>query len=307
MNEQAVMKGLDNAIAGFFTYRSAIDIRGHEPWIIFSDQHKGAGDGADEFRNCRDTYLSALRHYNAQGFRLVLLGDVEELWENSIREVIATYRDVFEAEAAFGPKRYLRIWGNHDDRWMEEMLVALDLRKWAPSERLRRVWEGARITVREGDLRLGTVFMTHGHQGTLGSDRFKIFSRLALQVYRFLQNRFGVAWFGGVDLPSQDEALRGEHDLIMYNWAEQQEKMMLIVGHTHKPVWAGRTKEQQHEPGSRPAYFNTGCCKFADGDITGMEIESGQLRLVRWKTTANGPLRTVLQEAPLKAMFAVLR
>jgi UDP-2,3-diacylglucosamine pyrophosphatase LpxH len=307
MNEGAVMKGLDRAISGFFTYRTALDVRNHEPWIIFSDQHKGAGDGADEFRYCRVTYLSALHHYNAQGFRLVLLGDVEELWENGIREVIAAYRDVLEAEAAFGPTRYLRIWGNHDDRWMEEVLVALDLRKYAPGTGLRRVWEGARITVREGENRLGTLFMTHGHQGTLGSDRFKFLSRWALQGYRFLQNRFGVAWFGGVDLPSQDEALRGEHDLIMYNWAERQEKMMLIVGHTHKPVWAGRTKEQQHEPGSRPAYFNTGCCKFTDGDITGMEIEGGQLRLVRWKTTAQGAVRTVLQEAPLKALFAALR
>ena len=307
MNEHAVMKGLDKAISGFFTFRTALDVRGHEPWIIFSDQHKGAGDGADEFRYCRETYLGALRHYDGRGFRLVLLGDVEELWENSIREVIAAYRDVLEAEAAFGPSRYLRIWGNHDDRWMEEVLVALDLRKYAPGDGLRRVWEGARISVRDGDLKIGTLFLTHGHQGTLGSDRYKFFSRWALHGYRFLQNRFGVAWFGGVDLPSQDEALRGEHDLIMYNWAERQEKMMLIVGHTHKPVWAGRTKEQQHEPGSRPAYFNTGCCKFADGDITGMEIEGGQLRLVRWKTTAGVPMRSVLQEAPLKDMFATLR
>ena len=81
---------------------------------------------------------------------------------------------------------------------------------------------------------------------------------------------------------------------------------MLIVGHTHRPVWAGRTKEAQHQPGSVPAYFNTGCCKFADGDITGMEIEDGVLRLIRWKTTGGVSLRTVLQEAPLLTLFAQL-
>jgi hypothetical protein len=164
-----------------------------------------------------------------------------------------------------------------------------------------------RITVRDGEEKIGTLFMTHGHQGTLGSDRFKFFSRWALQFYRFMQNRFGVTWFGGVDLPSENDSLRGEHDLIMYNWALLQEKMMLIVGHTHRPVWAGRTKEQQHEPGSLPAYFNTGCCKFSDGDITGMEIQSGMLRLVRWKTVAGVTERKVLQEAPLKDLFAQLR
>ena len=82
---------------------------------------------------------------------------------------------------------------------------------------------------------------------------------------------------------------------------------MLIVGHTHRPVWAGRTKEQQHATGSLPAYFNTGCCKFSDGDITGMEIQAGMLRLVRWKTFAGVPERKVLQEAPLKELFAQLR
>lgn len=306
MNASAVRRGLDRAISGFFTWRTAIDIRRHEPWIIFSDQHKGAGDHADEFVACVPTYLSALEHYNGAGFRLVLLGDVEELWENSFREVLKAHRKVMEAEAAFGSRRYLRIWGNHDDRWMEEMLVAIELRRFAPGIGLRRVWEACRISVRDGERKIGTLFMTHGHQGTAGSDRFALVSRWALVVYRWLQNRFGVAWFGGVDLPSKDEALRGEHDLIMYDWAVSQEKMMLLVGHTHKPVWAGRTKETQHEPGSLPAYFNTGCCKFSDGDITGMEIQDGALRLVRWSMTKDGPVRTVLQGAPLVDLFEQL-
>lgn len=307
MNEKAVRHGLDKAITGFFTWRTALDIHSHEPWIIFSDQHKGAGDGADEFRLCKPTYLAALRHYRADGFRLVLLGDVEELWENSISEVIRAHGDALDAEAAFGPTRYLRVWGNHDDRWMEEVLVALELRSYAPGTGLRRVFEGVRISVRNGDEKIGTLFMTHGHQGTLGSDRFKFFSRWALQFYRFMQNRFGVSWFGGIDLPSQDASLRGQHGLIMYNWASEQETMMLIAGHTHHPVWAGRTKEAQGEPGSLPAYFNTGCCKFSDGDITGMEIQQGMLRLVRWKTTDGAAVRTVLQEGPLVDLFAQLR
>ena len=32
----------------------------------------------------------------------------------------------------------------------------------------------------------------------------------------------------------------------------------------------------------QPSYFNTGCCCFADGDVTGLEIDSGEIRLVRW-------------------------
>lgn len=47
-----------------------------------------------------------------------VLGDVAELWENSIGEVITAHADALRAEAAFGADRYLRVWGNHDDRWM---------------------------------------------------------------------------------------------------------------------------------------------------------------------------------------------
>jgi hypothetical protein len=33
---------------------------------------------------------------------------------------------------------------------------------------------------------------------------------------------------------------------------------------------------------SPPCYFNTGCCSFPDGDITGLEIGDDEIRLVRW-------------------------
>jgi UDP-2,3-diacylglucosamine pyrophosphatase LpxH len=349
MNAASVKRGLDRAVAGFFTYRTAIDIRQHTPWVIFSDQHKGAGDGADEFVRNVPTYMAALAHYNAAQYRLVLLGDVEELWENRVREVIAAHRPVLEAEAAFGAERYLRIWGNHDDRWMEEVFVALELRPYAPATGLRRVFEGARLSVRDGDRKIGTIYMTHGHQGTMGSDRFAFVSRWALVVYRWLQNRFNVGWFGGVDTPAQDPVLRGAHDVAMYHWAAKQDRMILIVGHTHHPVWAGQTHVQQletelaraqaaraagdasrdatiatlqaklstlrdtkaasGEPVARkPAYFNTGCCKYSDGDITGLEIENGVLRLVKWAApSGDAPAhRLVLREAPLADLFAQL-
>jgi hypothetical protein len=32
----------------------------------------------------------------------------------------------------------------------------------------------------------------------------------------------------------------------------------------------------------KPTYFNTGCCCFANGSITGIEIADGQIRLIKW-------------------------
>jgi len=54
-----------------------------------------------------------------------------------------------------------------------------------------------------------------------------------------------------------------------------------------------------------PAYFNTGCCIFDDGDITGMEIEDGVLRLVKWPAGGTEP-RVVLEQEPLAAIFGRL-
>src|SRR5689334_13735963 len=44
-------------------------------FIIFSDQHKGARDGADDFILSEPNYLAALDHYDKNNFYLVCLGD----------------------------------------------------------------------------------------------------------------------------------------------------------------------------------------------------------------------------------------
>jgi predicted phosphodiesterase len=57
---------------------------------------------------------------------------------------------------------------------------------------------------------------------------------------------------------------------------------------------------------SRPCYFNTGCCSFADGDITGLEIVNGAIRLVRWPDDNGNPLPKILQTMNLSEIFVEL-
>jgi len=47
----------------------------------------------------------------------------------------------------------------------------------------------------------------------------------------------------------------------------------------------------------RPCFFNTGCCSFASGDITGLEIEDGEIRLVKWSTDHADPDKRFLKDA----------
>jgi len=135
---------------------------------------------------------------------------------------------------------------------------------------------------------------------------------------------------------------------MMYRWASQQKKLILIAGHTHRPVWSSRTHLERlleefsellhRKPEERPAnyeqevsrlrdeikhraekfppcndtiktypcYFNTGCRRFSDGDITGIELEDGELRLVKWGCTADGANRTELEKNRLSEIFAQL-
>lgn len=57
--------------------------------------------------------------------------------------------------------------------------------------------------------------------------------------------------------------------------------------------------------GLLPCYFNAGCCSFADGDITGLEIEEGEIRLVRWPDDGH-PWKRILRRAQLREVFAAL-
>jgi hypothetical protein len=242
--------------------------------------------------------------------------------------VFAQHGEVIDLEAAFGPRRYYRLWGNHDDTWITKKLVDRHLRPRLPIE--ASVGEALRLTVRRGDADLGTIIVLHGHQGTFESDTLAWLARPVLRhVYRpIMQNFFGV----GRQSPSADARLRGAHDREMYAWAAAQQDLILIAGHTHRPVWAARTHLQQllrdiaalersPRPGDpvweadleqakrdaarkreesppeydieddklRPCYFNTGCCKFSDGDITGIEIDGGTLRLVKWADPGTNP------------------
>ena len=53
-----------------------------------------------------------------------------------------------------------------------------------------------------------------------------------------------------------------------------------------------------------PCYFNTGCCRFSDGDITGIEITGETISLVKWDRKTQ--TRTELASMPLADLFALL-
>jgi len=304
-------------------YRAATehDISITERLIIFSDQHKGARDGADDFQRCERAYNAALAYYNHLEYHLIELGDVEELWENSFEEVAESYPQTLALAARFhADGRYTRIWGNHDLAWSDEEFAQRMVPHGFPG---MEPIEALRLVVHDGGQQMGELFLAHGHQGTASSDRHKKTSKFLVRyVWRALQRHLNRPW----NTPSMDWALRGEHAHDLAEWASTRRRV-LITGHTHLPVffesakvpavtaeqvtaeqvtasvnpadperaealrqawleWAmaevERVRRQQPIPLHTPCYFNAGCCSFGDGDITGLEISEGRIRLVRW-------------------------
>jgi UDP-2,3-diacylglucosamine pyrophosphatase LpxH len=335
-----VAEGLDGAFQRAAHGERHLDLSSARV-VLVSDLHKGARDGADDFWRCERAYHAALGHYLEDDYTLVAMGDVEELWECWPREVLRSYPDTLALEAAFCTRgRYLRLWGNHDDHWRSEAEVAKHLRPIYGNRLV--VAEGLRIRVFDGDEELGLLFLVHGHQGTSASDRWAGFARVAVRSWRVVQRitkrSLNTPATSHTLRQRHDEAMfrwaRGRPG---------REPVVLIAGHTHHPVFweswrrhedeledvllrrrqAGAPVEELRElhaelelaraefrwrdpapiPISPPCYFNTGCCAFADGDVTAIEIRDGQIKLVRWLNDEQRALPKVLAVADLSEVL----
>lgn len=302
-------------------------------FIIFSDQHKGGRDGADDFMAAEKNYLTALGYYYDHDFTFINLGDCEELWECPPATVIEQNRAVLLEEARFlQKKRYYRVFGNHDLQWHFNV-PRLQFLKPIFGGKLK-VYEGLILQTKyqDADYR---IFLTHGHQGDMRSDGNAFSKWFVAAIWTPLQRIFDIR----MDTLSDSFDLVDHHNIIMYEWSRQYDKTFLISGHTHKPVFASldhidrltKQLDKAREQGdtaqadilqkalaarqaeyagkqfvktmAHPSYFNSGCCCFSDGDITGIEIANGFIRLVKWKKDAAGSTRCVLEESPLFYLF----
>lgn len=325
-----------------------------DKWILFSDLHKGAKNGADDFWRCEEHYLAALKHYYKGGFNLCVMGDAEELWEEFPKAVIRKNNVTFDIEKRFHNEgRYMRLWGNHDEIWQDPKKVMSYLQPLYGHRHLD-VPESVLMEVKDGDRSLGNILLIHGHQGTQNEGKNTGFSKWVLHnIWRPLQVITGFS----CNTPATDWRLRRDRDKLIYHWVEERSSLVLIAGHTHAPVFASYThrarlskdldkvrskveelpKNQRHEALNRaetlssdlqhveskldpeerqepeplenplPCYFNTGCCAFEDGDITGIEMSDGEIRLVRWPDDNNQPNPKVLQADTLTNVFDQLQ
>jgi predicted phosphodiesterase len=298
-------------------------------FIIFSDQHKGAKDGRDDFRFAEQNYLAALDHYFREGFHFISLGDSEELWENTVWPIKSNNKASTEAEKKFlALKRFSKVYGNHDVFWNNDPFAGLQL--FSMYGETVKIYEAVVLQTIIQGTKLD-FFLTHGHQGDGQSDGNAFSAWFVSRIWGPLQSFLDL----NLNTPADNKELKTVHNRFMYDWSKQEKNPVLITGHTHQPVFASLThlerlykqliharekkddatetqlnkeirfRQEEYDYVNsnyikmKPFYFNTGCCCYSDGDITGIEIADEMIRLIKWKKKEGVPVREILEEMKL--------
>jgi UDP-2,3-diacylglucosamine pyrophosphatase LpxH len=165
----------------------------------------GVGDDADDFKGNASLCLDVLEEYWSKGYRIFLLGDGYELWENSsIDEIVKTYPAICDLLS----RRADRISGNHDQQLILPRSIVL-----------------------YNKINRKQILLVHGHQGDFFCDEGYPFGEFfSKYIWRNLQ----MLGFRDPTTAQKDKNPK-KHELTreaFHDWAWPR-KQTVIFGHTH--------------------------------------------------------------------------
>jgi len=125
------------------------------------------------------------------------------------------------------------------------------------------------------------------------SSKFAGFSKFMVRYFwRPFQRMFKIP----LSTPSKNKVLRGDVDLAMDKWARRQSRQLIICGHTHQYIFGSNLPIGDD---GKPCYFNSGCCSYGNGNISGIEISADKIRLVEWTPEDSEPFHVAKEELGL--------
>ena len=267
-------------------------------FILFSDVHRGDNSLADDFANNRNAYFHALKYYNNQGFTYCELGDGDELWENtSFKSILYAHKDIFDLmKLFFSEGRLVRLVGNHDmvytnPKYVEKHLHSYLNHTTGKEEPLFPGITFPEALVLEHEETKQEVFMLHGHQADWSNYKAWKFNRF---MVRALWKQLQIFGIGDPTSPAKNNRELIKVERRIKRWIQEHKNIITVMGHTHRPRFPN--------PGE-PALFNDGSCVHPRS-ITGLEIENGNISLIKWHIaiTGDGTLKVVkrILEGPKK-------
>jgi len=281
-------------------YKNAkvLDFDNNSKFILFSDCHRGDNSFADDFANNRNIYFHALKHYFKEGFQYCEIGDGDELWENlSFNSIFYAHKNVYLLMQLFHKEGRLHsIWGNHDMVYKDPDYVKNNLYTFFDKKLGEDVELFPGIEYHEGiilkhKITQQQVFLTHGHQADWWNYSFWKWSRFMVRILWKPLNVMGIA---DPTSPAKNYKELIKVERRTKKWIIENNNLITVVGHTHRPRFP--------EPNDI-AFFNDGSCVHPRS-ITGIEIENGEISLIKWEinTNDNGVLQIVktVLEGPRK-------
>lgn len=249
-------------------------------YVLISDCHRGTGTSNDNFLKNQNLYFAALQYYYKMGFTYIELGDGDELWENrNMKQIIETHGDIFSLLSRFyAQERLYMLYGNHDmvkkdRRYTEKNCSAYScccVNPYFDNQPLLpniQFYEGI-ILENTTSSDAMDVYLTHGHQTDLFNSTLWRFTRFLVRYLWKPLERYG---FLDPTSAARNYTRRDKAEQRLHHWAEQ-EKHILITGHTHRPALSE----------TDPYYYNSGSCVHPYS-ITCLEIERMHIRLIKWK------------------------
>lgn len=243
--------------------------------IIMSDCHRGQGNAADNFLANQNLFFGALNYYYKAGYTYIELGDGDELWENrKMKPIIDIHSDAFWMMSRFhNDNRFYMLNGNHDvvkrrcnfTRKNCCVYYQNSIKKNEPLFQDLIIHEGLILENKDTGKR---IFMAHGHQGDLLND---IFWPVARFLVRYIWKPLELIGFLDPTGAGREHKDFEKSEKKFASYADKQ-GMILILGHTHRPVYS--------KPGEG-LYFNDGSCVHPRC-ITGIEIENNRISLIKW-------------------------
>ena len=196
------------------------DNLGPDSRIVFmSDFHLGDGGKGDDFRHNADLVCGALEsYYLEKNWRLVLNGDIEDLYKFKAVKIRAAYGELYAILHAFsrGPG-LVKIVGNHDLG-----LLLHDDYEFPLESALR---------LDRGD---GSFLAYHGHQS---SRLFMKYNHLSDFLVRYVADPLKIR---NADV-SMTSRKRFQAERRMYRVSKEL-GIISIVGHTHRPLFESFSK-----------------------------------------------------------------
>lgn len=242
--------------------------------VCMSDCHRGVGNRGDNFLFNQNVFMAALQYYYDRCFTYMELGDGDELWENiGMKRIVEVHNDIFELMNRFYRQgRLLQLYGNHDRKKKDQSYVERHCSGCCGcgvcSYRLfdgMRVLEGVVLQDQDSGKE---ILLVHGHQGDLLNDTLWWFAAF---MVRFVWRKLELLGVYDPTSAAKNYKKQKNTEKKLENWA-QDNQVMVIAGHTHRPLLP--------RPG-KGLYLNDGSCVHPRS-ITALEIENGALTLVKW-------------------------